>query len=294
MTENSFAYMRKVMKKLITLNTHSLVEKDYEKKLKLFIDMIEKERPDVIAMQEVSQRIASACTVVEDPYYVPAEENTQFHIDNHALRAAKMLQERGIPYYWSWASIKVSYDIYDEGVAIFSKEKIEDIQSVWISHNKVFEDWAARKALGIQVKGAWYYSVHAGWWEDEREPFRDHWDCLQAAAKKTCGEDGLCFILGDFNSPADVRNQGYDYVASSGWYDTYSLAEQKDAGITALRKIDGWAERLMEGMEREDGLRIDYIWCNRPILVKESVVVADGKNYPVMSDHFGIKVRYKE
>ncbi len=280
------------MKKLITLNTHSIVETDYEEKLKLFVDMIVEEQPDVIAMQEVSQRIQSEVIKVKHPYYIPAETDVEFHHDNHAWRVANMLSERGVSYYWSWASIKVSYNIYDEGVAIFCKKKPEDIQSVWVSHNKIFADWAARKALGVCVDGIWYYSIHTGWWDDKREPFKDHWDCLRKKAQESCSENGLCFIMGDFNSPADVRDQGYDYVISTGWYDTFQLAKVKDAGTTAFRKIDGWAERLTEGMEREDGLRIDYIWCNQPISILQSEVIANGINYPVMSDHFGIKIQF--
>ncbi len=41
--------------KLITLNTHSLVEPGYENKLKLFAEAVLRERPDVIALQEVNQ-----------------------------------------------------------------------------------------------------------------------------------------------------------------------------------------------------------------------------------------------
>ena len=41
--------------KLITLNTHSLLEEHYEEKLRAFADLICKERPDILAMQEVNQ-----------------------------------------------------------------------------------------------------------------------------------------------------------------------------------------------------------------------------------------------
>ena len=41
--------------KLITLNTHSLIEEHYEEKLRAFADLICKERPDILAMQEVNQ-----------------------------------------------------------------------------------------------------------------------------------------------------------------------------------------------------------------------------------------------
>ena len=41
------------MKKLLTLNTHSLVEPEYGKKLELCVKQISEEIPDVIAMQEL-------------------------------------------------------------------------------------------------------------------------------------------------------------------------------------------------------------------------------------------------
>ena len=43
--------------KLITLNTHSLAEPDYENKLKLFARAALRETPDVIALQEVNQSV---------------------------------------------------------------------------------------------------------------------------------------------------------------------------------------------------------------------------------------------
>ena len=43
--------------KLITLNTHSLAEPDYENKLKLFARAVLRETPDVIALQEVNQSV---------------------------------------------------------------------------------------------------------------------------------------------------------------------------------------------------------------------------------------------
>ena len=56
------------------------------------------------------------------------------------------------------------------------------------------------------------------------------------------------------------------------------------------RKIDGWSERTGNAMRAEEGLRIDYIWCSHMVDVAESRVVANGKCYPVMSDHYGVEV----
>ena len=38
--------------------------------------------------------------------------------------------------------------------------------------------------------------------------------------------------MGDFNSLAEVRGQGYDLVAADRWQDAYILAEEKDEGFT--------------------------------------------------------------
>ena len=45
--------------KLMTLNTHSLVERDYEEKLRQFVRGVLAEGPDVIALEEVNQTIAA-------------------------------------------------------------------------------------------------------------------------------------------------------------------------------------------------------------------------------------------
>ena len=49
--------------KLLTLNTHSLIENSYEKKLADFISAIREIKPDIIALQEVNQS-CSADTVI--------------------------------------------------------------------------------------------------------------------------------------------------------------------------------------------------------------------------------------
>ena len=41
--------------KLLTLNTHSLIEENYEQKFKIFVEEIYKEHPDIIALQEINQ-----------------------------------------------------------------------------------------------------------------------------------------------------------------------------------------------------------------------------------------------
>lgn len=45
--------------KLLTLNTHSLIEPDYEAKREIFVNFIAAEQPEVFALQEVNQTAAA-------------------------------------------------------------------------------------------------------------------------------------------------------------------------------------------------------------------------------------------
>ena len=45
--------------KLLTLNTHSLIEPDYEAKREIFVNVIANEQPDVFALQEVNQTVSA-------------------------------------------------------------------------------------------------------------------------------------------------------------------------------------------------------------------------------------------
>ena len=101
--------------------------------------------------------------------------------------------------------------------------------------------------------------------------------------------DCTIWLLGDFNSLDNVKQEGYDLICNSGWKDTYKLADAKDSGITVEEEIDGW--RQSDGRKgMKDEKRLDYIFCNQEKKIKESRVVCNGKNYPVVSDHYGVLI----
>lgn len=289
--------------KLLTLNTHSLAEPGYEEKLLLFAEMVQKEQPEVFALQEVNQRISSepveagegddgqeeggkkAGAFLRKAGYVPCEGETRpIRKDNHAWRLAERLREMGCPYFWTWTAAKLGYDIYEEGLALFSREPICQARQCFISESREFSNWKSRKLLGIKAGKAWYFSVHMGWWEDKEEPFFKHWDRAVKAIGELAGSGEAAWVMGDFNSPAGKAGEGYEYVKSSGWQDTYDLARKRDSGITVAKAIDGWHGRGGEGM------RIDYIWCRPGEEILCSAVVCNGENYPVVSDHYGVMV----
>lgn len=278
--------------KLITLNTHSLLEEEYEKKLHAFVDVIIKEQPEVFALQEVNQSLLKPVTFTANSCGYVAVTGMEVFIreGNHALNIAKLLFEAGIHYEWTWVPIKKGYETYEEGLALFSKSKIVESREFYVSKTKDYNNWRSRMVLGIKNEAysdTWFFSAHFGWWDDKEEPFSYQWDVADFTIKElTCGE--LCYIMGDFNSPDKLSNQGYDYVRSTGWYDTWEMAGIKDLGITVGHVIDGWHDRVDGAFSKDGGMRLDYIWCNENIDVISSEVIFNGDKYSVVSDHYGV------
>ena len=273
--------------KLLTLNTHSLIEEDYFNKLNDFVQAVSKEKFDLIALQEVNQTFSKE--IVSDlDRFTPCVENSVIRADNHIYNVVKMLEEMGINYYFSYLPIKRGYGILDEGLGIMSLSPIIETDVLLVSSKDDYNDWKTRKLLGVKTKDysdTWFYSVHFGFWGDEDEPFFSQWQKTNDYMK----HHNKVFLLGDFNSPAEIRNEGYDKVLEDGWYDTYNLAKIKDKGITVGKVIDGWKDKT----ESTDGMRIDQIWCNKKVSVEKSEVVFDGENYPTVSDHYGVTLTLK-
>ena len=129
-----------------------------------------------------------------------------------------------------------------------------------------------------------------GWWKDEEEPFKAQWETFLKNTKSLMEKkETSLWVMGDFNSPASVRGEGYDLVRVSGFKDTWKLAKKKEEGFTAPPKIDGWKEA--EGKSPEQGMRIDYIWHWGDINIEESRVLCNGKREPAVSDHYAVMIK---
>ncbi len=274
--------------KLLTLNTHSLVEDNYSTKLDAFVSAIAEQRPDIIALQEVNQTIAETQVDVISEGYVPCVENIVIRKDNHVYKAAELLEGAGVKYYWTWLPLKKGYNKYDEGIALMSRSRIIETDVVRISETDDYNNWKTRKIIGIRTEAApdeWFFSVHYGWWDDLDEPFQNQWQKTAEYMKKY----SRVWLMGDFNSPAEVRNEGYDIINSGGWYDSYTLARTRDNGITVGKVIDGWRDKV----SGTDGMRIDQIWCSQKAEIASSEVIFNGANKPVVSDHYGVVAEYE-
>lgn len=273
--------------KLLTLNTHSLQEGDPQRQLKLFASFLLEESPGLVAMQEVNQtRTAPPLDAQGREGCVPTPASgIPLRRDNFAANTARILRAAGVSCSWTWLPIKRGYERYDEGLALISlAAPIVQTNACLISARDDYSDWRTRKALGVRLEGQpdWFYSVHLGWWKDE-DPFADQWSRLDAELAEAKAQ-GPVWLLGDFNAPAHVRDESYDLVRLTGWYDTYDLAAEKDSGVTVPGLIDGWRDQPEAG----NGMRIDYICCSRLQAIRRSCVVYNGKRGPVVSDHYGI------
>ena len=281
--------------KILTLNTHSLQEEIYQQKLEWFVEGILKEKPDIIAMQEVNQTADAELMdveILEGQYPIPG--SMKIRQDNHAAQVAYRLRQAGVECYWAWLPIKLGYGKYDEGVAILSLgRKIRCVDKFPISKINDYQNWRTRAVLGVQVEGLddWFYTVHMGWWDDDSERFLDQWNMLTSCiATRRCY--GTIWLLGDFNAPDQVLGQSYEHIVACGWVDTYKIAQYKDSGITVPGIIDGWREKLID--KNVEGMRLDYIWCSQRKEVFSSRVVFNGIKEPAVSDHFGVMIQVKE
>ncbi len=271
--------------KLLTLNTHSLIEDNYEEKLLTFVNAIISEKPQIIALQEVNQTLNSAIADGELlSGFFCSTSGSVLREDNHIMRVAKMLRDRGFFYYWTWKNIKCGFGKYEEGVGVMSLSEITAADVFYLSDSLSYDNWRTRCAVGITVKDSpleHYYSVHFGKWNEDDESFEGQWLRAEEHLAKV---DGRIFLMGDFNNCPSERGEGYDRVLSSAWYDTYSLSKKKDDGVTVEGKIDGW-----QGVEKSiSKMRIDQIWCNQKIRVLESKTIFNGLFYEKVSDHNGI------
>lgn len=260
--------------KILTFNTHSLEEKAMRIKQVEFVKAIASLEPDVIALQEVNQTMTAGSLNLKS-----VNEHIAFREDNHAAMIHSLMQQEGLRYEMVWLPVKTGYGKYDEGLAFFTKKKILEVRSTLLSKEDNYEDFRTRRSLEVRMEDGWFVNVHMGWWNDECEPFKAQWERLL----KSLDMEERVYVLGDLNADANVRNEGYDLVCESGFYDLYDLAQIKDDGMTVIKEIDGWRD---EG--HKDKMRIDHIFTNQPCEVTLCRTAFNDKEEPILSDHLGL------
>ena len=258
--------------KILTLNCHSWQEEEQVEKIKYLAKTIYEKDYDVIALQEVSQHRESQL-VYDD-----------IREDNFALLLVEEIKKLGTMYNFIWDFSHYGYDIYEEGVALLSKQPFIRSESLYISQSNSIENWKSRKIVGgsIELNHEIYtfYSCHTGWWSDEEEPFRYQGEKILEILKNT---DNKVFFMGDFNNDAGVTGEGYDFLIKNGLIDTFITAGIKDDGCTVPGEIAGWEEDRSKK-------RLDLILTGTPMEIYSSNVIFNGKNKKIVSDHFGVEI----
>ena len=278
--------------KMLTLNAHSLHGDGAVRKKSLdrFSEFLEKERPSLVALQEVNQsRVAEyADTNHLEGYYraatclcpVPLKD------DNFALALAWEMAKRGVPYHFTYLPIKMGYGRFDEGLALLSISPIRTACGFYISRGESYEDHNTRMALLAEIKDCdlMVCVTHTSRYDSPTDPFYDQWRRLCARLP----ENRRIILAGDLNCPAELRGEGYDRVCESGYFDAYRLADKRVGDKkTAESGIDGWSDG--------GGGRIDYIFFNFYPKAEEITYsrVLDGDRGEVVSDHYGVMVDIK-
>ena len=118
-------------------------------------------------------------------------------------------------------------------MAVFSRAPITAAENLLLSQINDYNNWktAGRWASVQEMSGTMLCTWAGG--RTRKSLCRPVEHSGGAAGAKP-----LAFLLGDFNSEADVRGEGYDLILRSGWQDTYRLARQRDDGYTVVQAID--------------------------------------------------------
>ena len=275
--------------KLLTLNTHSLIEGQGAAQASVLSEAILCERFDVIALQEVNQhRDAAALAASALRRFTRCSETIPVREGNFAYEVIRLLERAGAHYHWCYLPVKIGYGRYDEGLAFLCRAPIASVECACLSLRHDYTDWKTRRMLAVRCEGSedWFLNLHLGWWEDPEEPFVAQWVRLIPHLS----EKERYWLMGDLNNPAEVRGEGYDLLRDSGLFDAFERAQMRIGRGTARAGIDGWHGREVPC----EWLRIDQIWSSRDARILECRTLFDGERYPRISDHFGVFVRALE
>jgi len=258
--------------KLLTLNVHAWLEANQAEKIEILADTIVEKGYDIIALQEVNQLMSAPAispTLKQDNYGV--------------ILLNKINQRVAQKYSLFWSNSHIGYDKYDEGIAFLTRLPVYDVDAFYCSQHQRLDSILSRKIIGLTVEYQGQliecYSCHINLPNCDGENQLDNVRYIVERSQSA----NLKILMGDFNTDAISDQHAYQQIKSLGLFDTFEMAEQKDSGITVEKAIDGW-----KGHSQEK--RLDYIFFNQAKKVLSSQVIFNGKNKPIVSDHFGVEV----
>ncbi|MCH4031282.1 MAG: hypothetical protein LKG56_09155 [Lachnospiraceae bacterium] len=283
--------------KVLTLNTHSLfpvkgIQLTNEERLETLADVIIQNHIEIVLLQEVNQpgddKFVSgdelaACGYLSEKAMGNNRKKITYH--NFAYQLASLLYSKNQKYIWSWNYAHKSYDVMEEGTAVFSALPVEKTFAVHVSAPPYDTTWQNRVQTGILLKRrdpVFCFSVHFGW--NSRpgfEPFSEEWNHFRSFLKvceKERPEAGY-IVAGDYNNDA-ARSSAYkSLIQNDGWQDCFIPGMQ--GGTLLPDNVDGWGED-----HRKE--RIDWILTKPEVEVRKYRLAFDGIHEPIISDHFGV------
>lgn len=270
---------------LLTLNIHSWLEDQPLKKLEQLAQTISEKDYSLIALQEINQLIEAPIANTDEYFCSTGKNQTNIRTDNFALLLVARLKELGHHYYWGWAYNHIGYDKYEEGVALLSKTPLIH-QQVTLSEHQDPADYRTRTVLigqtTLEGHSLTIVCGHYSWWIDEQSGFSYEWETLL----KHLPNNEPLILAGDFNNPAHLLKEGYELIMASDLKlkDAFVEATEKTGEFTVEKNIDGWQDNTKK-------LRIDFIF-GKNVTFNTYNIKFNGKNGPVISDHYGIESKF--
>lgn len=293
--------------KLLSLNVHSWMEIHPSEKLLHLAQAICAAQPDLVALQEVNQLNLQHAAPTQEPgtrhrqatpqadqatadQPAPLLAQPPAGFDNFAVLLCQLLRQLGQEYSQYWSPSHIGFERYDEGVALLVRTENAQVAPLeartLVVADYPYTDVRRRVLQAVRLPQCWVVSGHFSWWyRDGAYLFQSEWDALQEFASAELNAGIPTIVAGDFNNPASVRAEGYDYMRGLGWNDTYAHAEHRYGENTIVEPIAGW-----EGTTGPR--RIDLVMSNVPLQVTSHEVIFDGSHYPVVSDHYGLLVEF--
>lgn len=274
--------------KLLTLNTHSWVEIHQLHKIKILADFIIEQNIDVVALQEVNQNFIAP--LASEPESFAGSSPVALRADNFALLLTQFLEAAGAHYTWGWGDSHQGWDIYDEGIALLSRYPVKTLRNLELSeprftYTDVFRRCALAAELEINGHSLWIATAHMNWWIKHDLRLFEHDFARLDQQMRTLAGDAPVILLGDFNNDATVQDEGYTQMIAAGWFDAFTLADEREGEFTVHKAISGWEEEAAL-----QAMRIDYVLFSAAIPVQRYEVVFPDHTPQAISDHSGVLV----
>jgi exodeoxyribonuclease-3 len=258
--------MRRV--KIATWNVNSVIARQ-----PLVIKWLEKERPDVLCLQETK------CT------------NEKFPREEFE-RLGYAIETHGQPTY--------------NGVAIIARHPCEDVQRGFPGEG----EGAHARLIAATVKGVRVVNVYVPNGQSvgsEKFKFKLEWlSNLREYLDEHCWTDDRVLICGDFNVAPEDRDvhdpdlwrgrilfskpekDAIDNVKEWGFTDAFRLHEER-AGFYS------WWDYRAGGFRRNEGLRIDHVWVSEPLAEDcvRSWIDKEPRGWERPSDHTPVVAEFK-